>query len=271
MFKRYILPVLIVILLLLGGWWWLRSYTLHSVTIRVPDLVGLSLEESEAMLEGRQLHALVIDSVYIEEQPKGAVVDQSPKAGLEVKPDRKVYLVLNASQPKMIDMPRLVDLSKRQAISVLEIIGLKVKELQYKPDPCVDCVLEQLHKGEPIEAETRIRKGESITLVLGSGDNGERVTVPDLRGLNSSEVGSVLNMASLNLGILVECAGCNTSIDSSLARVRRQAPGANNIGRIPMGSAIDIWLTMDTVGLAPTDGWNDPQRYMNNDTLDVGP
>ncbi len=116
-FKRYILPVLILVLLLLGGWWWLRTYTLHNVTIRVPDLVGLSLAESEAILEARDLHALVIDSVYIEEQPKGAVVDQSPKAGLEVKPDRKVYLVLNASQPKMIDMPRLVDLSKRQAMS----------------------------------------------------------------------------------------------------------------------------------------------------------
>ena len=269
-FKRYILPVLILVLLLLGGWWWLRTYTLHNVTIRVPDLVGLSLAESEAILEARDLHALVIDSVYIEEQPKGAVVDQSPKAGLEVKPDRKVYLVLNASQPKMIDMPRLVDLSKRQAMSVLEIIGLKVKELQYKPDPCVDCVVDQLYKGESIPAETRIRKGESITLVLGSGDNGERVEVPDLRGLTSAELRSVLNMSSLNLGIVVECAGCNTSIDTTLARVRRQAPGANSMGRIPMGSAIDIWLTMDTVGLAPTPGWNDPERYMNTDSLDVG-
>lgn len=270
MFNRYILPVLILVLLLVGGWWWLSSYTLHNVTIRVPDLVGLSFAESEVILEGRELHALVIDSVYIEEQPKGAVVDQSPKPGVEVKPDRKVYLVLNASQPKMIDMPRLVDLSKRQAMSVLEIIGLKVKELQYKPDPCVDCVVDQLYKGESIAAETRIRRGESITLVLGSGDNGERVEVPELRGLTNAEVRSVLNMASLNLGIVVECADCNTTIDSSLARVRRQSPGANSMGRIPMGSSIDIWLTMDTVGLTPTPGWNDPTRYMNTDTLDVG-
>lgn len=268
--KRYVLPVVILIVILLGGWFWLRSYTLHNTTIRVPDLVGLSVEESAAMLAGRELEAIVIDSVYIAERPKGSVVDQSPKPGVEVKPDRKVYLVLNASQPKMIDMPRLVDLSKRQAMSILEIIGLKVKELEYRPDPCVDCVVDQRYKGEHIAAETRIRKGEAITLVLGSGDNGERVEVPQLEGLTSSEVRTVLNMASLNLGIVVECAGCNTSLDSTLARVRRQSPDANKMGRIAMGSMIDIWLTMDTLGLSPAPGWNDPTRYSNTDTLDAG-
>ncbi len=270
MFKRYILPILLLGLILLGGWWWLRLYTLHNITMRVPDMVGLTLDECDALLKGRQLEAVVIDSVYVEEHPKGSVVDQSPKAGVEVKPDRKVYLVLNASQPKMIDMPRLVDLSKRQAMSILEIIGLKVKELEYKPDPCVDCVVEQLYKGEPIPPETRIRKGESITLVLGSGDNGERVPVPQLRGLTNAEVKTVLNMASLNLGIIVECVGCNSSVDSTLARVYRQSPGSESMGRIAMGSMIDIWLTADTTGLAPPPGWDDPALYMNTDSLDAG-
>lgn len=268
-FSRYILPVLFLGLLLLGGWLWLRSYTLHNITMRVPDMAGLTLEECDALLKSRQLQAVVIDSVYIEDRPKSSVVDQSPKAGVEVKPDRKVYLVLNASQPKMIDMPRLVDLSKRQAMSILEIIGLKVKELEYEPDPCVDCVVEQLYKGVPIAPETRIRRGESITLVLGSGDNGERVPVPGLRGLTNAEVQAVLNMASLNLGIIVECAGCNSSSDSTLARVYRQSPGSNSMGRIAMGSMIDIWLTTDTTGLAPAPGWDDPSRYMNTDSLDA--
>jgi hypothetical protein len=119
----------------------------------------------------------------VEDRPKGSVVDQDPDAGREVKPGRKVYLVLNAHQPKMIDMPQLVDLSKRQALSVLEILGLKVRELLYKPDPCTDCVIAQLYKGRPIAADERIRRGEAITLVLGAGERGERVPVPALVGL----------------------------------------------------------------------------------------
>lgn len=267
---RFLFPIILVAVFLLVGWVGLRAYTRHNVTMRVPDLSGLSLEASQEMLGKRDLQTMVIDSVYIEDRPKGSVVDQSPKAGVEVKPDRKVYLVLNASQPKMIDMPRLIDLSKRQAISVLEIIGLKVKELQYRPDPCVDCVVDQLYKGEHIAPDARIRRGESIVLVLGSGDHGEQVQVPDLRGLTNSEVRSVLNMASLNLGIIVECVGCNSRIDSSLARVRRQSPDVNTMGRIAMGSMIDIWLTTDTAELRPTPGWNDPARYMKTDTSDAG-
>lgn len=263
-----LLPVCVAALLLLGGWAWLRSYTRHNVTVRVPDLQGLSFSEAEAMLAKRELFALVIDSVYTEELPKGSVVDQHPDAGGEVKPDRKIYLVLNASQPKMIDMPRLVDLSKRQAISVLDIIGLKVRELQYKPDPCVDCVIAQLYKGKPIAADERIRRGESITLVLGSGENGERVPVPDLIGLTNAEVQMVLNMASVNLGVIVSCDGCNTAADSTLARVRRQSPGPDANNRISLGGAIDIWLTADTSGLRPNSGWNDPTRYAKTDTLD---
>jgi beta-lactam-binding protein with PASTA domain len=266
---RILLPLLLAGLILLAGWVWLRTYTRHTVAVRVPDLKGLSMEESVAMLSSRELQALVIDSVYIDDLPKGSVVDQSPVAGVDVKPERKVYLVLNANEPKMLDMPRLIDLSKRQATSVLEIIGLKVKDLQYVPDPCVDCVVDQLYKGEPIAPEARIRRGESITLVLGSGDKGERVPIPELFGLTSMEVASVLNMASLNLGIVVECIGCNTRIDSTLARVRRQSPQANNSGMMAMGSMIDIWLTTDTAGIRPTPGWNDPTRYMKTDTTDA--
>ncbi|MBK7945633.1 MAG: PASTA domain-containing protein [Flavobacteriales bacterium] len=260
-------PVVVAILLLLGGWAYLRSYTRHDALMRVPDLTGAGLEEAQALLGKRDLIGVVIDSVYQEGKPKGSVVDQDPDAGIEVKPGRKVYLVLNANQPKMIDMPKLVDLSKRQALSVLEILGLRVKELQYRPDNCVDCVIAQLYKGQPIAPDERIRRGEAITLVLGGGERGERVPVPDLIGLTRSDVQLVLNMASLNLGVVVECQGCNTVADSAFARVRRQSPQAGAANRITLGSAIDLWLTSDTTGLRPTPGWNDPSRYTAPDSL----
>ncbi len=266
---RILLPVLLAATLLLAGWAWLRWYTRHNVAAHVPDVQGLSFGEAESMLAKRDLLALVIDSVYTDDLPKGSVVDQDPDAGQDVKPGRKVYLVINANQPKMIDMPKLVDLSKRQAISVLEIIGLKVRELQYKPDPCVDCVIAQLYKGKPIAPDERIRSGEAITLVLGSGERGERVPVPDLLGLTSADVRMVLNMASLNLGIVVECDGCNTAADSTFARVRRQSPGAGANNRIALGSTIDLWLTADTAGLRPAAGWNDPKNYSNTDSSDA--
>jgi beta-lactam-binding protein with PASTA domain len=260
----FALPVVIAALLLLGGWFWLGSYTRHGIAVRVPDLRGMAQTEAIATLKERGLEAEVIDSVYNDEARKGTVVLQDPIAGHDVKPGRKIYLTMNALMPKMIDMPALVNLSKRQAISTLEIIGLKVKELQYKSDPCVDCVLDQLYKGVPIRAEERIRRGEAITLVLGSGEGGERVHVPDLRGLTFAEVGAVLNMASLNLGVTVDCKGCNNAADSTLARVYRQSPEAWGNNMIAMGGTIDIWLTADTAGLQPNVNWADSIRLLKD-------
>ena len=138
---KFLFPLFAVGLLLFGGWLWLRNYTKHNDARRVPDMKGLFFDEAQKMLADRDLTGAVIDSIYTDDVPKGSVVDQDPAAGSDVKPERKIYLVLNASQAKMINMPKLVDLSKRQAISVMDIIGLKVQELQYRPDQCVDCVI----------------------------------------------------------------------------------------------------------------------------------
>ncbi len=258
-------PLGVGALLLVGALGWLNSYTRHNAKATVPDLKGLTVEEARMRLAEHDLVFEVIDSVYNDEAPKSTVVDQDPDAGKEVKPDRTIYLVMNAGQPKMLDMPELVNLSKRQAISVLDIIGIKVKDLQYRPDPCVDCVVAQLYKGRPIAAETRIRRGESITLVLGSGMDGERVQVLDVRGLRMAELKEVLNLASLDLGVVVECEGCNTAADTALARVDRQSPEpyANNL--IGVGGMIDVWLTTDTVGMRPGINWKDS---LTKDTTD---
>jgi beta-lactam-binding protein with PASTA domain len=266
---KYFTPILVAVGLLVAGWLWLRSYTRHADVVVVPDVSGLTATSSEEALSARGLRGIVIDSVYQEGADPGSVVEQDPEAGVEVKAGRKIYLVVNAQQPPMIDMPQLEGLSKRQAISVLEILGLKVAGLEYKPDQCVDCVIEQRSKGERIISGTRVRRGAGVTLVLGSGDQGERVPVPDLRGLTEAELTLVLNMASLNRGLVVACEGCNTKADSTLARVYRQSPGPRLEGIIAMGTPIDVWLTTDTVGLQPVPGWNDPSRYTTNDSLDA--
>jgi hypothetical protein len=175
------------------------------------------------------------------------VVDQDPDPGHTVKPDRTVYLVVNASQPKMLNMPSLVNLSKRQAISVLEIVGLEGGRDAVPARPVHGLRGGPTLQGQPIPAETRIRRGESITLVLGQGQNGERVPVPDLRGMGYAEMKAVLNLASLNLGIVVEVKGCNTGCDTALATVERQSPDP------PWGAPLRpaAWWTFGSPWTAP--------------------
>jgi beta-lactam-binding protein with PASTA domain len=247
-----IAPLVIAAVLLGGAWLWLAGYTRHNEKEKVPDVRSRTFADASVALERLGLHAEVIDSVYNDDAPKGTVVSQDPDSGKYVKRDRTVYLVMNASQPKMLNMPNLVNLSKRQAISVLDIIGLKVAGMEYRPDPCMDCVLSQLYQGAPIAADTRIRKGEAITLVLGKGQNGEQVPVPDVRGMGFAEMKAVLNMASLNLGLVVEVKGCsNTGCDTALAKVARQSPAPGPDVMIGPGGLVDVWLTMDSTSATP--------------------
>ncbi len=245
-------PVVLAGLLLGAAWLWLAGYTRHNETERVPDVRQRSFTDAAAALEALGLRAEVIDSVYSDDAPKGTVVGQDPDSGRYVKRDRTVYLVMNASQPKMLNMPNLVNLSKRQAISVLDIIGLKVGAMEYKPDPCLDCVLAQQYKGAAIAPDARIQRGESITLVLGKGQGGEEVPVPDLKGMGYAEAKAVLNLASLNLGIVVEVQGCgNSGCDTALAKVARQSPAPGPDALIGPGGLVDVWLTMDTTAVTP--------------------
>lgn len=258
---RLFTPVVLALLVVGIAWLWLKAYTRHDARVEVPELKGLTAEEAGAALAALDLSLEVVDSVYNDEAPKSTVVDQDPRPGRSVKPGRSIYLVMNASQPKMLDMPDLVSLSKRQALSVLDILGIKVKELKYRPDPCMDCVVAQLYKGKPIAANAHIRRGDAITLVLGGGADGEPVQVPDVRGVPYPRLREVLMARSLNLGLVVACPGCNTAQDSALARVERQSPEPYLNNMIGAGGMIDVWLTLDTAGLpawTPPDVPNEP-------------
>jgi beta-lactam-binding protein with PASTA domain len=263
---RLLAPVVLLLAVLFGAWFWLKLYTRHDARVEVPELKGLTADEARTALATKDLLLEVVDSVYNDEAPKSTVVEQDPDPGKAVKPGRTIYLVMNASQPKMLDMPELVNLSKRQALSVVDILGIKVKELKYRPDPCVDCVVAQLYKGKAIPAGAHIRRGDAITLVLGSGSEGEPVQVPDMRGVPYPELRAALMTRSLNLGVVVECPGCNTAADSALSRVARQSPEPYLNNMIGAGGMVDVWLTLDTAGLpawtppANTNGTNDDQE-----------
>ncbi|MEZ4758375.1 MAG: hypothetical protein R2810_01120 [Flavobacteriales bacterium] len=158
---------------------------------------------------------------------KGTVVEQDPVAGAEVKPDRKVYLVMNAMQPQMIDMPDLVDMSKLEPSASWRSARARMAELRYEPDPCVDCVIRQLYREQPIAPDAKVRKGEAIALVLGSGESGDASPFRTCAA-HGGEVQAVVNMASLNLGAhWWICRGCS----AGRFRVRTGVPPGTSATR----------------------------------------
>ena len=178
----------------------LDLYTLHGRTIEVPELQGYQKDEATEILEAHNLRYVINDSIFDEELDKGSVARQNPAPGTEVKRNRTIYLTTVAVLPEMVPMPDLVDLSRRQAISILETHGLVVGQLEYQPDIARNAVLKQKYKDGAIEPGTLVEVGTPIDLVLGEGLGENIAIVPMVLGMTPDQAIRTLNNASLNVG-----------------------------------------------------------------------
>jgi len=251
-FKNLGIAAAITMLLLLGTMIWLRIYTHHGQTIAVPDLSGLTLEEVEDVTLSRHLRYEVVDSVFSSEMPRGTVLKQNPKANSKVKKNRKIFLSMNAVNPEMVTMPRLVGLSIRQARLALQNAGLLLGNIEYKPDYAVNNVLQQMHNDSVINEGTEITKGSVIDLVLG-GLSSETTKIPDLVGLGLTEATDLITDYYLNVGAVTYDGTVASEEDTADAFIWRQYPEYNELRRLNMGMEVDLWLTIDSTLLPVAD------------------
>lgn len=211
-------------------------YTRHDDIRTVPDVRQMHLSDAEAVLEDAGMLAFVNDSMYQDGVAPLTVLDQNPSAGSEVKKNRKIYLIINSVNPPLVPMPDLKDLSKREAIAVLETRGLKPGKIILRPGFAV--VLNQLLMGASVPPGMKVRKGLTIDLVIGTGEGTELVPIPNLFGMNKEQAVLSLQQAGLQLGFENYEPGI---VDSSRVRIVRQYPPASSQPSVPRGDAVDIW------------------------------
>ena len=150
---------------------WLKSYTNHGTFVEVPNLVGLSLDDAETTLQNFDLRTQVQDSSnYNPKYASGAVIEQEPLAGAQVKENRKIYLILNPSDYRKVIIPDVIRSTLRQTRPTLEALGFRIGKLIYVDDLGRDEVLELRFRGQKINAGDMIKKTSAIDLVLGNGN-----------------------------------------------------------------------------------------------------
>lgn len=215
----------------------LNSFTRHGETITVPDFTGYYYQELEGQPEFAKFKFTIIDSIYDSSKEKGSIVSQDPNADSKVKNGRHIYLTVVAMNPETIDMPNLVDLSLRNASSIIETYGLIINKLSYVPDIAKNAVVEQKYRGENIEEGTPIIKGSGIELVLGLGTENNYIKVPLLIGLTRKQAIDELHLASLNLGN----EHFDQGDDTTTVRIYRQSPNYGKEQTVKMGEIIELW------------------------------
>ena len=169
--KQLIIAFVGLLLLVFALKLWLNITTNHTQKIQVPNLEKMTLIEVKQKLAELNLDLKVMDSAsYNPNYPNKSVIEQTPKAGDFVKERRKIYLVLNPSKYRSLEVPDLNGRTKRQATTELKSSGFNVgTEFTYVPDIGKDVVRGLRFKNRKIKIGDKLPKNSIIELILGDG------------------------------------------------------------------------------------------------------
>ena len=164
------LALVVLIVLSFLALQWLKKSTHHGEFVEVPDLAKLSVLEMRQVVADANLRYEVLDSAnYNPEYPSFSIIEQNPPAGNKVKQNRKIYVTVNPSGYRKVTVPKIIQVTQRNASSMLRAVGLDVQRVTYINELGKDMVYYIRHKGKNIQPGDKLPKTSKVELVCGNG------------------------------------------------------------------------------------------------------
>lgn len=237
---QILLAIVLVILMLFGISLYLNKYTRHDKEFATPYLINSEYDDLVGSATVKDIHIVIEDSVYMRNTKPGVVLQQDPEAGTLIKPGRKVYVVLSSDHPGMTKMPDLRDVTLRQAMNTLDVVGLTLGAVKYVPSFDKDAVQSQYYKGREIAPGTELKKGSSIDLDVGAGDDVMTTTLPFLYGENILSCRKAIRRAQLNIGneYFLDSDDVNNSV------AYKMTPAWYRSSSVDKGTKVDVYYRL---------------------------
>lgn len=173
-----VLAALVLLAVTLITLQWLKTSTHHGDFVEVPDLAKLSVNEMREVIEAANLRYEVLDSAnFNPDYPRFSIIEQDPPAGNKVKQNRKIYVTVNPSGYKKVTVPQIIQVTQRNATSMLRAVGLDVERVTYIDELGKDMVYYIKFKGKRINPGEKIPKTSAIELICGNGNIPARAQV----------------------------------------------------------------------------------------------
>lgn len=159
---------------------WLKSSTNHGEFVEVPDLSKLSVMDMRETLEAAGLRYEVLDSANFDPAyPRFSIIEQDPPAGNKVKSNRKIYVTVNPSGYKKVTIPKIIQVTQRNATSMLRAVGLEVERVTYIDELGKDMVYYVKFKGKRVNPGDKLPKTSQVELICGNGTVPGKARVQD--------------------------------------------------------------------------------------------
>lgn len=197
--------------------------------ITVPNVVGKQVDIARNILLSQNLRVSIEDG-FSASVPLGYVITQYPDAGMAVKEQRSITLVVSKGGENTV-VPELKGLTKSDALSALKDAGLEPGNVTEVDSPVggVGTVISQSPS-----AGTKATKGQKIDIEINK-TGAKTVVVPDLTGMSKSKAASVLGALKLKIGRISEAAG-----GGQPGAIVAQVPAAG--ADAATGSAVDVTI-----------------------------
>ena len=166
--------------------------------VQVPELVGMERSEAKSKAEELKLKYVEGEEAFNKDTPAGYIISQDPiyMPNYSIKEGSTITVIVSKGR-NVVTVPKLIGLTKDEAVETLEELGLIVNITEeYDKKVEEGYVIEQdVKQNEEIDA------GETITLKVSKGI--EKVTVPNLVGKTEDEAKNAIKEAGLKLKTVI--------------------------------------------------------------------
>lgn len=151
-------------------------FTKHGQKDIVPNVENMSYTDAIKKLHAAGFKIDIRDSLFREDVRPGFVIEQFPKAKSVVKPGRKIFLYINAVNPKQVviddgtnhNEDALKGVSQRQGLSRLEELGFKKVQI-VKVLGENDCIVKILSNGRTVKKGDKVPINSKIIVEVYDG------------------------------------------------------------------------------------------------------
>lgn len=163
----------------------------------LPDFTDQTLEVAKVNLNDLDLTYEISSERYAPGKDAGVILQQFPRAGIEVKPNRSIKFVVSLGQ-KQVPIPQLAGQSVRQAMLYLETAGLKLGDIAWALS---DTLPERVVVFSYPAAGTEIPLGSQVNLMVNRGRASSFTYMPKVVGLPLDEATQIIEDKALKVGI----------------------------------------------------------------------
>lgn len=181
-----------------AGFWGILRFAGREAAVEVPRFVGSSVETAREAAARADLVLEFVDERHDPEIPSGHVLEQEPAPGVEVRPGRRIRIVVSAGG-EVVRLGRVVGRPDRQVEMELRQQGLAPGEVARVASrrAAAGTVLAQVPApGSPAPVGTRVHR------LVAAGSLPVRWVMPDLVGRPLAEVERWIEISGFRRGAI---------------------------------------------------------------------